>query len=145
MVTVDGSLDFPTCILSEGVDHLVEEQNHADEPEDEWDRVVFGPDGSYRREEVLDGVAHPVVDGTWEWVGGGRIRMNANTEAGTWSLEANVEVSEGMLVLSRSSDGCATLSCLQYYEDQFVLVPGSLSRLRTESGQVFARSQYSGT
>lgn len=133
-VDVRGTLDTPVLRLAAGVEQTIERQVSAEDAGDR--RIVFERTGRFQ----LVRVGRTPLDGMWDALGDGRIRLTIEGPDGVVT-ELTHRVEAGRLALSTTSETCRddpNRTCRAYVEQQFSLAPGSLTRVRQETGDVYA-------
>ena len=131
-VDVRGTLDTPVLRLSAGAEQAIERQVSAEDAGDR--RIVFERGGVFR--SVRTGST--LFDGRWEALGDGRVRLTSG-QAGDAGAELDYRVEGGRLRLSTTSETCRDdRTCRASTERQFSLASGSVTRVRSETADVYA-------
>ena len=138
-VLVSGTLEVPTFTLEPGVEAEIDRRFQTEEPADVRRRTL-GWDGTYREEWT--GPQSPTArTGTWEDLGGGRLRITPAYGGASQAVEFSYSIDDGILSLGTVQDSCAPGPCQGYLrglENRYGLASGSLTRVREERAEILA-------
>lgn len=134
-VMIDGTLTFATRSVPANQETEIDRETYDDDYEDDF-QLEFEEDGTYRFSDDNDSEG-----GTWEVVGDGRLRLTSDEDEDDATV-VSYQIAGSTLSLTADFDECDgdDEECLRFYEGDYLLEEGSLTRIRYEERLTLTRA-----